>query len=95
MLRITAVAAFAAGMLAAPMASAQVVDLGRGGPRIDLRSPEQRYEDRAQRRMMMRDQDRAYGSRYEGRRGDGCRTVQVTRTDDYGRRVTRTRRDCD
>ena len=91
MLRITAVAALAAGILTAPMASAQVVDLGRGGPRIDLRSPEQRYEDRAQRRMMMR--DRAY----EGRRGygDGCRTVQVTRTDDYGRRVTRTRRDCD
>ena len=94
MLRITAFAALTAGMLAAPMASAQVVDLGRGGPRIDLRSPEQRYEDRAQRRMMMRDREDA---RYGARRGygEGCRTVQVTRTDDYGRRVTRTRRDCD
>lgn len=105
MLRATALATLAAAaMLAAPIASAQQIDLGgRGGPRIDLRSPEQRHEDRmdrrmerdrAERRMMSRDRDRGDGY---GRRGggDGCRTVSVTDTDSYGRRVTRTRRSCD
>lgn len=102
MLRATALATVAAAaMLVAPIASAQQIDLGgRGGPRIDLRSPEQRHEDRmdrrmerdrAERRMMSRERD-GYGRRGGG---DGCRTVSVTETDDMGRRVTRTRRSCD
>lgn len=101
MLRATALATLtAAAILAAPIASAQHIDLGRGGPRIDLRSPEQRADDRmhrrmerdrSERRMMARERD-GYGRRGGG---DGCRTVSVTDTDSYGRRVTRTRRSCD
>lgn len=103
MLKATAIAAFTAAMLASPIASAQVLDLGGGGPRIDLRSDSQRQHDRmerrmmrdrAERRMMYRDSERGYGGGY-GRRADGCRTVSVTDTDDFGRRVTRTRRSCD
>lgn len=92
MLKVTALAALTAAMLASPIASAQVIDLGgRGGPRVDLRSDEQRYDDRARRRMR---RDMADERGYGRGRGDGCRTVSVTRTDDFGRRVTRTRREC-
>ncbi|MDB5590386.1 hypothetical protein [Enterovirga sp.] len=99
MLRATALAVAAAAMLGTSAASAQVIDLGRGGPQIDLRSDRQRDRERDWRRDHHRyDRDGDRGSRYD-RRGlttgsVGCREVTVRERDDYGRMVTRTTRRC-
>jgi Ni/Co efflux regulator RcnB len=96
MVRATALVVAAAAMLGTSAVSAQVVDLGRGGPTIDLRSDRQRERD-YQRREMRRDAE--YGrSRYDRRDlstgSVGCRTVTIRERDEYGNSVTRRRSDC-
>lgn len=98
MLRATALAFAAAAMLGSGVASAQTIDLGRGGPSIDRRSDRQRERD-FERRQMRRDGE--YGRRGYDRNNlttgsvrGGCREVTIRERDDFGRTVTRTRRDC-
>lgn len=99
MLRATALAIAAAAMLGTSGVSAQVIDLGRGGPQIDLRSERQRDRD-YQREQYGRERG------YDGRAGQhdrrdlstgsvGCREVTVRERDDHGQMVTRTTRRCD
>lgn len=97
MFKTTAIVIAAAAMLGATAVSAQTIDFGRGSPSIDLRSNKQR--DRDSQREQLR--DNRYGSRGYDRRDlstgsvrSGCREVTVREQDDYGRTVTRTRRDC-
>ena len=80
------------GVTAVP---AQTVDFGPGGPSVDLRSRGQRERDldREEIRREQRRRDRQE-DRYSDRGGPGCRTVTVREQDDYGRTVTRTRREC-
>lgn len=106
MLRATALALAAATIIGSAPLSAQTIDLGgRGGPSIDLRSERQkdrdfrreqaardrefdrREEERDRRRAARRDRDLATGS-------TGCREITVRERDDFGRTVTRTRREC-
>ena len=96
MLRATALAVAAAAMLGTSAVSAQTIDLGgRGGPSIDLRSDRQRERD-YRRDQVRRDYDRGYDRRdlSTGSVRGGCREVTIRERDDYGRMVTRTRRDC-
>ena len=98
MLRATALAFAAAAMLGTTGVSAQTIDFGRGGPSVDLRSDRQRERD-FQRRQLRRDAEYGRG-RYDrddlstGSVRGGCRQITVREQDDYGRTVTRTRRDC-
>ena len=98
MLRATALVFAAAAMLGTTAASAQTIDLGRGGPSIDLRSDRQRERD-YERRELRRESEydrRGYDRRdfSTGNGRGGCREVTIRERDDYGRTVTRTRRDC-
>lgn len=99
MLRATALALTAGLMLAGSPVSAQVIDLGRGGPRIDLRSDRDRerdyYRERA-RRDMHWERRRAYGrdDLYTGSVRPGCKTITIQERDAYGRMITRTRERC-
>lgn len=98
MLRVTALAFAAATILGASGVQAQTVDIGPGGPSIDLRSNRQRERDYDRsdsrrdrdddRRSTRRDRDLATGS------AGGCRTVTVRERDDNGRMVTRETREC-
>ena len=94
MLRATVLAAAAAATLMSTAASAQVIDLGRGGPSLDLRNNRQRERD------YQRDEDRQdYGRGGYDRRdlatgSTGCRSVTVRETDGYGNTTTRRRNDC-
>ena len=89
MLRATVLAAAAAATLMTTAVSAQVIDLGRGGPSVDLRSDRQRERD------YRRDEARRDGGRYDRRDlttgSTGCRSVTVRETDAYGNTVTRRR----
>lgn len=93
MLRATVLAAAAAATLMSTAVSAQVIDLGRGGPTIDLRN--QRQRDRDERRDEdRRDSREGYSDRRELTTGSGCRSVTVRETDAYGNTTTRRRSDC-
>lgn len=97
MIRATALAFAAATILGATAVQAQSVDIGPGGPSIDLRSNRQRERDFQRddirrdrdddRRSSRRDRDISTGS-------TGCRTVTVRERDDSGRMVTRETREC-
>lgn len=74
--------------------SAQTIDIGPGGPRIDMRSPGERARERELRR-----EDREFRREREMRRrermsGPGCRTVEIRERDAYGDMVVRRRREC-
>lgn len=90
---IIAIAAAACLTTALP-ASAQTVEVGPGGVGVDLRSPRQRERD------WERDQYRQDRSaerrrdRWDETGSIGCREVTVRERNDYGERVTRTRREC-
>ena len=85
--------AAAAAIGAAIPASAQTVEVGPGGVGVDLRSPRQRERD-WERREIRREERRA--NRYYDETGSvgGCREVTVRERNEYGDRITRTRRDC-
>jgi len=72
-------------------ASAQGVQIGPGGVRVDP-GYERRGDDRGERRW-----DRERGERRwrEGRHGGGCRTIIVKKEDQFGRRVTKRIERCD
>ena len=98
MFRATALAFAAAAIIGTTGVQAQTVDIGPGGPSIDLRSSRQRDRD-FQRDEVRRDRD--YDRRSS--RGDRdvstgsvgrCREVTVRERDDEGRTVTRQTRDC-
>jgi Ni/Co efflux regulator RcnB len=78
----------ASTLLGATAVSAQSIDLGPGGPSIDLRNERQRERD-YRREQERRDMRRA--ERYERR---GCRTVTVREETDDGRTIIRKRREC-
>ena len=97
-MRITLLALVAATCLgtALPVA-AQTFEVGPGGVGVDLRSPRQRDRD------FERDEwrrDRAVERRRAARSWDEtgsvgrCREVTIRERNEYGDRVTRTRRDC-
>ena len=67
-------------------ASAQGVQIGPGGARVDP-GYERRDDDRGERRW---DRERRWR---EGRRG--CRTIIVKKADEFGRRVTKRIERCD
>ncbi len=94
MLRTLALALSAVAVIGTSAVSAQTIDLGRGGPSIDLRSDGQRERD--YRRDRRDDQYRGRRSERDelSTRGGRCRTVTVRRQDDYGRTVTRRTREC-
>ena len=81
---------------------AQSIDLGPGGPRIDLRGPGEREREREirhEREERMREEgrreERRREGRFEGDRGDGrCRVVEIRERDDNGDMVIRRRREC-
>ena len=82
-------AALAAAVLGATAASAQGVQIGPGGVRVDPGYDGRDY-DRGDRRW---DRERRWR---EGRRGGGdCRTIIVKRNDEFGRRVTKRIERCD
>ena len=95
MIRQLAFAVLATATIGATAAPAQTVDFGGGGgPSSDLRARGQRERDYQREEVRRnRDYDRR-GDRYTDRSGPGCRTVTVREQDDYGRTVTRTRREC-
>lgn len=94
MLRATVLAAAAAATLMTTAASAQVIDLGRGGPSLDLRNDRQRERD-YRREDERRDSDRGgYDRRDLATGSTGCRSVTVRETDGYGNTTTRRRNDC-
>lgn len=101
MIRATALAFAAATILSATAVQAQTVDIGPGGPSIDLRSNRQRERD-YDREDARRDRDydrRSSRSDYRGDRdiatgSTGCRIVTVRERDDTGRLVTRETREC-
>lgn len=100
MIRATALAFVAAAVIGTTGVQAQSVDIGPGGPSIDLRSNRQRERD-FQRDEMRRDRDdERRSSRRESRDRDittgatGCRVVTVRERDDSGRMVTRETREC-
>jgi Ni/Co efflux regulator RcnB len=72
--------------------SAQSLDIGPGGPRIDLRSDRERAREREFRREEReRERDRrSYRDRGEGR----CREVTVRERDSYGNVEVTRRREC-
>ena len=91
MLRATTLAVLTAALLGTTAVSAQVVDLGRGGPTIDLRSPGDRERD------YEREEIRRDGERRDLTTGNvrgGCSSVTVTKQDGDGNSVTRRRDDC-
>ena len=98
MLKTTMIAATAVAMLGATAASAQTIDLGRGGPSIDLRGDRQRERDyrREEGRRDGYDRRGGYDRRdlSTGSVGGGCREVTVRERDEYGNVTRRTRRDC-
>lgn len=100
MFRATVLAFATAAILGGTGVQAQTVDIGPGGPSIDLRSNRQRDRD-MQRDDMRRDrEDDRRSSRSRGDRDlatgstGGCRTVTVRERDDSGRMVTRETREC-
>jgi hypothetical protein len=91
MTRTLAFALAAATIIGASSVSAQTIDLGRGGPSIDLRGDRARdrdYRRDEERREMRRDRDISTGS--VGR----CREVTIRERDEYGNTETRRRQDC-
>jgi hypothetical protein len=90
---ILAFALAATTTFGASAVSAQSIDLGPGGPSVDLRSDRARERDR-DRREMRRDQERDR-DREVSRRGDTrCREVTIRERDQYGNTETRRREDC-
>ena len=89
MTRTLAIALAAATMISASAVSAQSIDLGPGGPSLDLRSERGRERDyrREDRRREM-DRPAAYRSR------ERCREVTIRERDEYGNVETRRRQDC-
>ena len=79
MLKFLAGAAFAGAVLAAPVASAQSIRIGPDGVRIGGDRHRHHHHER-----------RVHRHHHH----HGCSTRSVTRTDDFGRRVTRTVRSC-
>jgi opacity protein-like surface antigen len=77
----------ATAALGTTAASAQGVQIGPGGVRVDP-GYERRDYDRGERRW---DGERRWR---EGRRG-GCRTIIVKKADEFGRRVTKRIERCD
>ena len=95
-MRFGAIALVAASLLSASAVQAQTLQLGPGGVGVDMRSPRQRERDalrEEERRERFRDRRRAERDFYRERERD-CREVTVTRRNEYGERVTRTRREC-
>lgn len=91
MTRTLAFALAAATILGASAVSAQTIDLGPGGPSVDMRSDRARERDfrrEQDRREMRRDRDISTGS--VGR----CREVTIRERDEYGNVETRRRQDC-
>ncbi|MGA0595100.1 hypothetical protein [Enterovirga sp. CN4-39] len=93
-MRFTVIALAAATCIGTALpAAAQSIEVGPRGVGVDLRSPGQRERD------WERDQWRRERAR-ERRRWDetgsvrGCREVTVRERNEYGDRVTRTRREC-
>jgi hypothetical protein len=84
----------AAAAVGATAASAQGIQVGPGGVRVDPGYDRRDYD----RRDYDRGWDRDRGERRwrEGRRGDGgCRTIIVKKEDQFGRRVTKRIERCD
>ena len=78
----------ATAALGATAASAQGVQVGPGGVRVDPGYDRRDYD--------RRDHDRGERRWREGRRGGGdCRTVIVKKEDQFGRRVTKRIERCD
>lgn len=73
-------------LMATAGASAQSVQIGPGGVRLDPRSPAERAIDRD-----IREERRGRVYRREVRRNyrDDCRTTRITERDRFGNRVTR------
>ena len=93
-MRVTLLALAAATCLGTALpAAAQTFEVGPGGVGVDLRSPRQRERD-FERREMRREERR--GGRYYDETGSvgRCREVTVRERNEYGDRVTRTRREC-
>lgn len=101
MFRATAIAFAAAAILGITGVQAQTVDIGPGGPSIDLRSNRQRDRDFQREEFRRdRDDDRRSSRGYRGDRDVAtgstgrCRDVTVRERDDSGRMVTRETREC-
>lgn len=95
-MRITALAVAAAALLGIAGAQAQTLEVGPGGVGVDMRGPRERARDE-DRREEFRDRRRAerFRDRDDYRRGGRrCREVTVRSRNEYGERVTRTRREC-
>lgn len=93
-MRVTLVALAAATFIgtALPVA-AQSIEVGPGGVGVDLRGPRARERD-WERREMRREERRA-GRYYDETGSVGrCREVTIRERNEYGDRVTRTRREC-
>ena len=89
MTKFLAIAFATATILASPAAFAQSLDIGPGGPRLDLRNERQREHDRDMRR------DERRGMRdYDRRGGERCREVTVRERDEDGNVEVRRRREC-
>lgn len=85
--------AAAACLATALPASAQTFEVGPGGVGVDLRSPRQRERD-FEREEYRRDRERERRrDRWDESSAD-CREVTIRERNEYGERVTRTRRDC-
>lgn len=96
MLRAMTLALAAATMIGSSAVQAQSIDLGPGGPSIDLRNQHQRERD-FEREDMRRDRERERRrAEREGDYGRGgrCREITVRERDDDGRMVTRRTREC-
>jgi hypothetical protein len=72
-------------------AAAQSIEVGPGGVGVDLRGPRARDYDRDEYRRVERRRSRDWDETGSVGR---CREVTVRERNEYGDRVTRTRRDC-
>jgi hypothetical protein len=97
-MRLTIMALMAATCIAATVpASAQTFQVGPGGIGVDVRSPAQRQRD-LEREELRRERavERRRGARDWDETGSvgRCREVTVRERNEYGERITRTRREC-
>ena len=93
-MRMTLFALAAAACIGAAVpASAQSIEVGPGGVGVDIRGP--RARDRDYDREEIRRTERRRGRDWDETGSAGrCREVTIRERNEYGERVTRTRRDC-
>lgn len=97
-MRFAAFAFLAATIAGATAVQAQTLEVGPGGVGVDLRGPRERVIERDEyprdgyrerrRRERFRDREELRAG------GRGCREITVRSRNEYGERVTRTRREC-